>query len=194
MKLFQLIPNTMLMIFLLSSVVSAATYKIDPAHSSVGFAVKHLMISTVKGSFSDYQGTIHFDPNNLDQSKAEITIQAKSINTGVPTRDTHLRNSDFFDVEKYPTITFQSKSLQKQNDQYLIIGDLSLHGVTKEIQIPLTIQGPVASPFGTQVIALEGKTTINRQDFGVAWNKNLDQGGVMVSDDVTIEINVEAAQ
>jgi polyisoprenoid-binding protein YceI len=180
---------------MISSPVWAAVYDIDKSHSSIDFSVSHMMVSTVRGGFSDYSGSITFDPQNDPAvSNAEITIKAASIDTNQPDRDKHLVGSDFLDVENNPLITFKSKSAHKEGDTYLITGDLTIRGTTKEITIPAAINGPVKSPFGKDVIGLTGRTTINRQDFGVSWNKKMDQGGVVVGDEVTLEINIEASK
>ena len=170
----------------------AATYEIDPAHSSIGFSTKHLMVSNVLGSFGDYTGSVTYDPAAPAFFSAEATIQTKSINTNIPDRDNHLRSADFFDVEKFPTITFKSKQLIQEGTNWVLVGDLTIKGVTKEVRIPTTISGPVKGMKGDQVIGLSGETTINRQDFGVSWNKTLDQGGVVVDDNVKLIINIEA--
>ena len=171
---------------------AAVVYKIDQAHSTIGFTVKHLVVSTVRGQLTDYVGTIDFDKDNLTTSHTDVTIQAASINTGNNDRDNHLRTGDFFDVENNPTITFKSKSIAQAGSDYAVTGDLTIRGVTKEITIPVSIAGPVQGPSGDQVIGLTGQTTINRQDFGVSWNKALDTGGLVVSDDVTLVIEIEA--
>lgn len=179
--------------FGLASAASAADrYDIDLVHSSMGFGVKHLTVSTVMGSFNDYTGYVEFDPNDPASFKSEVTIQANSIDTNNDKRDEHLRGADFFDVEKFPTITFTSKKLEKNGDTYVLTGDLTMKGVTKEISIPVGIIGPVNSPMGDTVIGLAGSTVINRQDFGVNWNKSLDNGGLMVDNDVKITIEIEA--
>ena len=172
----------------------AATYTIDPVHSTIGFAVKHLVVGTTRGDFEDYAGTIGFDGKDLASFSADVVIQAKSINTKNGDRDKHLRSADFLDVENNPTITFKGKSLAAKGDGFEVTGDLMIHGVTKEVVIPAEISGPVKSPFGDQVIGLAGEITINRQDFGVSWNKTMDQGGLMVSDDVKIIVEIEAHQ
>ncbi len=151
------------------------------------------MVSTVKGEFTDYTGTIQFDKADLSAFAAEVTIQSASIDTRNQERDKHLKSGDFLDAEKFPEIIFQGKKLELvEGDDYMLTGDLTIRGVTKEISIPVTIAGPVNSPFGTKVIGFAGETKINRQDFGVSWNKALDTGGYVVSDEVKILVNVEA--
>ena len=172
----------------------AALYKIDNAHSQIGFAVKHLMVSTVRGDFQDYTGQLEFDPNNLNNFMADVAIQAKSINTQNQGRDTHLSSADFLDVATYPAITFKSKDIHAAANGYEIVGDLTIHGVTKQITLPVSISGPVKSPSGDDVIGLSGETVINRQDFGVSWNKMMDQGGMVLDDNVRLVVDVEAHQ
>ena len=167
-------------------------YSIDPAHSSIGFTVKHMMVSNVTGNFGQFEGTVDFDPNDLVSSKAEALIQTASIDTRVGKRDEHLKSADFFDAAKYPTITFTSKKIIGKGEQYTIVGDLTMKGVTKEVSIPVSISGPVKSPMGGAVIGLSGQFTINRQDYGISFNKALDNGGLMVSDNVKVDINIEA--
>ena len=174
----------------------AAVYTIDNVHSQMGFAVKHLMVSTVRGDFRDYTGQLEFDPNNLNNFTADVTIQTQSINTNNQDRDNHLRSADFLDAVKYPTITFKSKEIHAATSGYEIVGDLTIHGVTKQITLPVTINGPVKNPLGggEEVIGLTGETVINRQDFGVSWNKTMDQGGMVLDDNVRIVVELEAHQ
>jgi len=181
------------MIAFCSPVFSASLYEIDHSHSSIGFAVKHLMVSTTKGKFNDYQGSIQFDPENLAESKIEVTVNAGSIDTDNEQRDNHLKSPDFFEVDKFPEISFKSKRIEKSGDIYSIVGDLTIKGVTQEIEIPVNISGPIMSPLGKQVIGISGETTINRQSFGVNWNKVMDNGGLVVDDFVKIQVEVEAA-
>lgn len=179
-------------LFMSTAVSFAEIYTIDPAHSEIGFAVKHMTVSTVKGSFPEVAGAIQFDPANPTQTTAEAVIQVASINTQVAKRDEHLRSPDFFDAEKYPTITFKTTAVTEGETGYTLVGDLTIHGTTKNVSIPCVINGPVKAPNGTEVIGLSGETTINRQDFGVLWNKTLDTGGFVVSNDVVVTVNIEA--
>ena len=174
-----------------NNVFAQNIYKIDRSHSSIGFAVKHLMISTTRGEFTDFTGEIQFDPENLSSFSADIVIKTKSIDTRNEKRDGHLRNSDFFDVEKYPTLRFKGKQLVKNGDGYDLTGNLTIKAVTKEITIPVTIAGPIQRKDG-EVIGLSGEIIINRQDYGVSWSKTMDQGGLMVDNNVKIIIELEA--
>jgi len=167
---------------------AASSYKIDPVHSSLGFSVIHMMVSKVTGQFDQYEGTIIYDPNDLAHSQISVTVQASSINTHEPKRDGHLRSSDFFDVAQFPVITFTSKKITPD----FIIGDLTMKGVTKEISVPGTILGPVKTSPDSLVIGISGSFKLNRQDYGIKWNKMLDQGGVAISDEVTVNVNLEA--
>ena len=173
-----------------SAAFAAGTYTIDPAHTSFGFTVKHMMISNVPGEFDKFEGQIVYDPADLTSAKANVTIDASSINTRIDKRDAHLKSQDFFDVAKFPTITFVSTKFTAGS----ITGNLTMKGVTKEVTIPVTISGPVKTMMGAQAIGITGSVTVNRQDYGINWNKTLDQGGVAVSDDVLINISIEADQ
>ena len=162
------------------------TYKVDPAHSSIGFSIDHMVIDTVHGRFRQFQGSITVDPDNGNALKqASATIQTASIDTDVERRDTHLRSPDFFDAEKYPTITFETTGVSGQT----LTGKFTMHGVTKEISLPFTIKGPIKDPMGNVHLALQAKTRLNRKDYGISWNKTLDAGGLMLGEDVDIEIN-----
>ncbi len=167
---------------------AAETYTIDPVHSSIGFGVKHMMVSQTNGQFNKYDGTIIYDPNDLSQSKVDITVEVASIDTRDEKRDAHLKAGDFFDAAQFQTITFVSKQINKDS----IVGDLTMKGVTKEVTIPVTIAGPVNSMAGTPLIGITGTFTLNRQDYGVNWNKTLDQGGLAVANEVQVNISIEA--
>jgi polyisoprenoid-binding protein YceI len=178
--------------------VSAATaevqtYIVDPAHSEVGFNVRHL-VSKVPGRFGEYEGSIAMDPAAIESTmKINATIKTASINTGVQKRDDHLRSADFFEAEKYPEITFASKKVAKKGSLYSVTGDLTIRGVTKEVILDTEILGTYANPFTKMPSAgLEMTGKINRKDFGINWNKTLDEGGVVLGDDVTMVIRVEA--
>jgi len=174
-----------------NNVFAQSAYKIDGVHSSIGFAVKHLMISTTRGEFTDFTGEIQFDSQDLSTFSADLVIEAKSINTRNEKRDGHLMAADFFDVQQYPTLEFKGKRLVKNGDGYDLTGNLTIKAVTKEITIPVTIAGPIQRNDG-EVIGLSGEITINRQDYGVSWSKTMDQGGLMVDNNVKIIIEIEA--
>lgn len=173
---------------------AADTYVVDPGHSHVGFSVTHLVIATVKGNFKEFSGTILLDESDMTKSSVSGKILAGSVNTENASRDKDLRSSNFFDVEKFPEILFQSKKIEKSNGQYLITGDLTMKGVTKEIQLKANIRGPIVGRGGKKKIGIEAHSSINRQDFGVSWNSVLEGGGVAVSNEVEIELHAEANQ
>jgi polyisoprenoid-binding protein YceI len=170
------------------------TYKIDPAHSSAQFVVRHMMISNVRGGFSSVQGTIEYDPGNPNESRVEVVIDASKISTLEEQRDAHLRSPDFLDVEQYPTITFKSKKVAPAGDsEFKVTGDLTIHGVTREVV--LNVDGPTPEgkdPFGNTRIGASASTKIKRSDFGLTWNAALETGGILVGDDLKIELEVSA--
>ena len=171
----------------------AATWTIDPDHSNVGFKVRHLMVSNVKGSFDKYTGTVDINDKDITRSKVEVSIDTNSINTNVQKRDEHLRSADFFDVAKFPAMTFVSKKVAKAGKGKLkVTGDLTLHGVTKEVV--LDVEGPSKEskdPWGTIRRGASASTKINRKDFGLVWNKVLETGGVAVGEEITITLEIE---
>jgi polyisoprenoid-binding protein YceI len=169
---------------------AADTYNIDPAHSTVGFGVNHMVINTVHGRFDSFSGSVTLDNNAIQAATG--TIQTKSINTGIEKRDNHLRSPDFFDVATYPTITFQSKRAEKKGDETVLVADFTMHGVTKEISLPVTLKGPIKDPMGNSRIGLEAKAKLNRKDYGLKYNQMLETGGMMVGEEVEILINAEA--
>jgi polyisoprenoid-binding protein YceI len=183
-----------LLILALAATAGAATWEADPAHSAVQFAVRHLMISTVRGEFSKFTAKATGDPTNPAGAKIEATIDASSIDTRNDKRDGHLKSPDFLDVPKFPTITFKSKKIEAAGaGKAKVTGDLTLHGVTKEVV--LEVEGPTPSikdPMGNVKAGAHATTKINRQDFGIVWNKALDGGGVMVGDEIEISIDIEA--
>lgn len=168
------------------------TYEVDPAHSTIGFSVDHLVINTVHGRFRQFDGSIAVDPDSANALKqASATIQAKSIDTDIAKRDDHLRSPDFFDVEKFPTITFEAKEVKKDGNQQVLVGKFTMHGVTKDFSLPVTVKGPIKDPWGNTRLALAATATLNRKDYGLTWNKVLEAGGLMVGEEVTIQINAE---
>lgn len=174
---------------------AASGYTIDKAHSSIGFSITHMMISHTTGTFADYDGEILFSPDDLAGSHFDFTVQAKSIDTRNEARDNHLRSADFFEVEKYPVITFKSRKVEHQDgDVYILVGDMTIKDVTKEVSIPVTILGPVKSPFGPgTAIGISAKFQLNRQDYNIRWNKQMDNGGVLIGDMVDAVVNIEAS-
>jgi polyisoprenoid-binding protein YceI len=171
------------------------TYEIDATHSSVHFSVRHMMLSNVRGEFTKVSGTIQFDREKPENSSVEVVIDASSINTRDAQRDAHLKSADFLDVEKSPEMRFKSKQIEVSNGGGKIKGDLTLHGVTREIT--LDVEGPtpeVKDPWGKQRIGASATAKLNRKDFGLTWNAALETGGVLVGDEVKITIDVEAVR
>ncbi|HYO79269.1 MAG TPA: YceI family protein [Thermoanaerobaculia bacterium] len=167
------------------------TWTVDKAHSTATFKVRHMMANTV-GQFRDFDANINIDRATPAKSSVEFTIQAKSIDTGNTNRDEHLRGADFFDVAKYPTITFKSTSIApKSANEFHVTGDLTMHGVTKRVTLPVQFLGFGKTARGEKA-GFEIETTVNRKDFGVIWNKTLDEGGLLLGEDVKVTINIEA--
>ena len=168
-------------------------YAIDPSHSRIGFVARHAMVTKVRGSFNDFVGTGHFDPANPTNIALTVNIQAASIDTRRPDRDAHLRSNDFFDMEAFPEIKFLSTSVESAgSDIYRVTGDLTIKAVTKPVTIDFEFTGSAVDPFGNQRIGLEGNVVVNRKDWGVNWNAALEAGGVLVSENVTLEFDVSA--
>lgn len=174
----------------------ADTWKIDPPHTNVEFTVRHMMISNVKGQFEKTSGTITTDGNNPTSAVIDATIDATSIDTRVAKRDGHLKSPDFLDVARYPTISFKSKKIEAAGPgKWKVTGDLTLHGVTKEVILDVDRPtAPVKDPMGMMRAGASATTTISRKDFGLTWNKTMESGGVLVGDEVKISIDVEAVK
>ncbi|TDD30434.1 polyisoprenoid-binding protein [Kribbella turkmenica] len=168
-------------------------YTIDTAHSRVGFVARHAMVTKVRGSFNEFEGFLHLDGENPENSSGRVTIQAKSIDTRNSQRDDHLRSNDFLDMDNHAEITFASTAVKHNGGaDFTVVGDLTVRGVTKSVEIPFEYTGSATDPFGNQRVGLEGSVVINRKDFGVNWNAALETGGVLVSEKVTLEIEVSA--
>jgi polyisoprenoid-binding protein YceI len=170
---------------------ATTTWKIDSAHTHAEFAVRHLMISTVKGRFADVQGVVRTDEADPAKSRVEIAIAVASIDTREPQRDAHLRSADFFDADNFPQITFRSTRIEGQGDAFKLIGDLTIRGTTREVVLDVTSEGRVTDPWGGERSGFSATTRIKRSDFGLTWNQLLEAGGVAVGDDVKISIDVE---
>jgi polyisoprenoid-binding protein YceI len=167
------------------------TWKIDPAHSSAQFVVRHMMITNVRGGFSGLQGTVVYDPDDLKASSVDVTIDVNTLSTGDPNRDTHVKSADFLDLEKYPTITFKSTSITRDGDDFKVKGNLTVHGVTKEVV--LNVDGPTEEqkdPWGNIRVGASATAKIKRSDFGLTWNAALETGGIMLGDDLKLEVDV----
>jgi polyisoprenoid-binding protein YceI len=172
---------------------ATTTYQIDPRHSSAGFGITHLMISTVRGEFHGVNGTVVWDDGDPSKSSVNVTIDATTVDTQEPGRDSDLKSPNFFDVAKFPTITFKSTKVEAAGPGKLkVTGDLTIHGVTKQVVLDATApKSPIKDPWGMTRTAASGSTKVNRKDFALVWNKNLDGGGVMIGDDVAITLDVE---
>lgn len=167
-------------------------FKIDPSHSTASFTIKHMMISKVHGAFEKLTGSLEYDFNNPTKARFEVEIAAASINTREEARDKHLRSPDFFDVEQYPAILFRSTSVERAGDQLKVVGDLTIHGVTRPVT--LAVEGPseeMKDPWGNIKIGLSATTKIKRKDFGLNWNAALEAGGFLVGDEVTMSVDVQ---
>jgi polyisoprenoid-binding protein YceI len=170
-------------------------YTLDTAHSRLGFVARHAMVTKVRGSFTDVTGTGHFDAEDPSNSRVEVVIQARSIDTGNADRDNHLRSNDFFDMDSYPEIRFTSTAVTANGaNEYRVDGELTIKDVTKPISIDFEFTGAATDPFGNNRIGFEGHTTINRKDWGISWNAALEAGGVLVSEKVNLEFDISAVR
>ena len=175
--------------------MSQITYQLDSSHSAAHFSVRHMMISNVRGEFTKVSGTIWYDPENPRNSKVEASIDAASIATREPQRDAHLRSADFLDVEKYPVLTFRSKSVSGEQGDWKMTGDLTIRGVTREVTFD--VEGPTPEtrdPWGNPRIGATATGKINRKDFGLTWNTALETGGVLVGDEIKLTLDVEGVR
>lgn len=177
-----------------TTATAVRTFTVDKSHSEATFQVRHL-ITKVRGHFSDFEGDIHYDEASPAESSVRLTIQAASIDTAEPNRDTHLRSADFFAVEEFPTMTFNSSQVAgRGGNRFDVTGDLTIRGVTKTVTVPVTFLGAAKDPWGKARVAFEGEYTINRKDFGLNWNAALETGGFLVGDDVKISVSIQAIQ
>lgn len=177
---------------LTTSLAHAEEWAIDAAHTRVGFSVPHLVVSEVEGVFHEVKGKIDIDDKDLTKSAVDLTIVASSVDTGNADRDKHLKGADFFDVTKYPALTFKSAKIAKAGkDKFKVTGELKIRDVTKTVTLDVTASEPVQNPWGKQVRAVKVEGKVKRTDYGLNWNKTLDKGGVLVGEDVTISIRFE---
>jgi polyisoprenoid-binding protein YceI len=177
---------------LASPVLAADTYVFDKNHSEAAFQVRHI-VTRVRGKFADISGTIQVDKDKPEASSVEFAAKTTSVDTGVADRDKHLRSPDFFDVEKFPEMTFKSTKVKAVGqDRYEVTGTFTLHGVQKELTLPVTFLGFAKDPWGHETAGFETSVTLNRKDFGMVWNKTLDNGGLFLGDEVYVTVNVEA--
>ena len=171
----------------------AGTYKLDESHTQVGFKIKHLVISTVSGRFNKFEGGFEFDQAKGEVKGLSVAIQTASVDANEPDRDKHLKSPDFFDVAKFPTMTFSgTRTITSSNKPTQIEGELTIHGIKKSVTVDVDFKGSTVDPWGNERIAFEASTKVNRKDYGLKWNKNLDKGGVMIADEVKILIEGEA--
>jgi polyisoprenoid-binding protein YceI len=175
------------------ALAGGSSWKIDPAHSHVEFAVRHLMISSVKGAFGDVQGTVWVDESDARTVLVDITVQVASIDTGQEQRDAHLRSSDFFDAARFPTITFRSRLVEGSyhDSRFSLVGDLTIRDVTREVVLDVSAEGRLTDPWGAERAGFSAQGKIDRTDFGLTWNQVLETGGVLVSNEVKISVEVE---
>ena len=170
------------------------TWAIDPAHSRIGFAVRHVLINDVHGNFNEFEGTINANGQDITKSSVEFKAKIASIDTNVPQRDAHLKSPDFFDAEKYPEMTFKSTRVERSTDGFRAIGTFTMHGTSKTIAIPFRLSGPVVDGFGYTRIGVDADLQLNRQDYGVKWNQVLDNGGLAVDNIVRVNLDLEAVK
>lgn len=175
--------------------VTNSNWQVDATHSSIGFSVRHMVISKVHGRFTKWTATLALDESDLTRSSVQVSIDAASIDTGVADRDNHLRSPDFFDVAKFPTVTFQSKKVEVVAPGELkVTGDLTLHGVTKPVALAVEHGGKGKDPWGNTRTGFTARASLNRKEFGLAWNQALETGGVLVSEKVELELELQAIQ
>lgn len=175
-----------------TAIATKTTYSIDKAHSEATFQVRHLL-TKVRGRFSDFAGTIEYDEQQPENCSANVTIQAASIDTNERDREAHLRSADFFDVEKYPTLTFRSGTITRKGAAgFDLAGELTIRGVTRQVTFDVNFLGKAKDPWGNERIAFDAEATINRKDYGLNWNAALETGGFLVGDEVTISLSVQA--
>lgn len=170
----------------------STVWQIDPAHTTAEFSVRHMMISNVKGRFGTLEGTVTGDLEDPTQAQVDVKIEVASVDTRNEQRDQHLRSADFFDAENHPYITFKSRRIERTGqDRFNVVGDLTIRGVTREVVLDATFEGQARSPWGQQVAGFSATTRLNRKDYGLTWNAALETGGVLVGDEVKIDIHVE---
>jgi polyisoprenoid-binding protein YceI len=189
---FKELSMVFFLVIALATVTSAQKWEFDKAHSNIGFSVKHMVISNVHGNFADYSGFVNFDGKNLKNGSAEITIQVASITTDNERRDNHLKSGDFFEVDKFPTIAFKSKKIMPgEGNKFKMVGDLTIKDVTKEVTLNCEFNGVVTGMSGDTRAGFSAQTTINRQDFNVAWDNKLKDGSLIVANEVKINLEIE---
>ena len=191
MKLNSFITALIASFIFVNTGYASQTFEVDPSHASISFKIEHLVISKVKGDFREFSATLVLDDEGrLDEASSDIEVA--SIDTGNTKRDDHLRSADFFDVNNFPIISFKSKSVNRSSGNNILVGDLTIHGVTKEVELPYKIKGPVKGPQGKTRIGFEASTVINRKDYGLTWNMALEAGGFVVGEELELLIDLEA--
>lgn len=173
---------------------ATGTWVIDASHSTIGFTVRHAMIAKVRGSFGEFEGSFTINGDDLSASSAEVTIAAASIDTSSADRDAHLKSADFLDVEQFPTLTFTSTAVAVDGPEVTLTGDLTIHGVTRPVTVEYEYVGTSRDPYGNERIGFEGKAKISRKEFNLTWNAALETGGVLVGDEITLVLDVEAVK
>lgn len=171
---------------------TTGTWTLDPSHTRLGFAAKHAMVTTVRGAFLEFEGSLTLDGDTPANSSANLVIQAASFDSGNGQRDGHVKGDDFLDVEHYPTLTFISTSVRQDGNDFVLVGDLTIRGTSRPVEIAVELEGVDKDPFGNERIGFSGETTISRKDFGLTWNVALESGGILVSDKVKITLDVSA--
>jgi polyisoprenoid-binding protein YceI len=194
MRYRTLVVSALFSLLLASATFATDKYELDPVHTRIGFTARHLMINNVSGRFTDFTGNILYDEQDVTKSSVAVKIQTASVSTENKMRDDDLRSANFFDIAKYPEITFQSSRIEKQGDGYTCVGTLTMHGVSKEITIPFTILGKVKDPWGNTRVGLEAELKVDRRDWGLTYSKTLDSGGLVVGNDIKIDLNIEAVK
>jgi polyisoprenoid-binding protein YceI len=174
--------------------LAADTYNFDKAHTRIGFTAQHLVFSTVDGRFKDFTGTITLDPKDITKSSVKVAIRTASVDTDEPARDNDLRTSEFLDVTNYPEMTFVSDKIEKRGNDYVATGTFTLKGISKTIELPFTLGGPISDPWGNERIAVHASTKINRKDYGVNYNQVMKNGTAFVGNEVTINLQIEATK
>jgi polyisoprenoid-binding protein YceI len=175
-----------------TSIEARTTWKLDPSHTTVEFTAKHMMITTVKGRFAELEGTIVADSENIADSEVTATMRAASLDTRSDQRDTHLRSADFLDIEKYPDVTFKSTRIEGTKEEFKLTGDLTIRGTTRPITLDVTYEGSGKDPWGGTRMSFNATGKFDRRDFGLTWNVALEAGGILVSNDVKINIEAQA--
>lgn len=194
-NIFRALSAATLVVCLMPAFAKAVELNIDSAHSNVAFEVKHLMVSTVRGNFAQFSGTIDLNEKEMSRSKVNFIVKTDSINTGNEKRDQHLKGADFFDIQKYPEAKFVSTSVKTLGDgKYELVGDLSIHGITKKATFVMGSLGAVKDPFGKTKYMFQASTDLVRKDYGLVWNKVLENGGVLVGDKVKLSVDLELGE